>query len=580
MPKSTAFYNSLNNRANRPSSIQCVKHEKRHRCATIAAMSHAPPQEPVEPTRAAPPTDAGTPVPTLGQSAGVLALGNLASRVLGLLRELVISWIFGAGGPVSAFRIAAQVPTLLYDFLIGGMLSAALVPVLSTYANDRRAFAHLVSSLIIVFAAVLMLLVIALEIWAEPLAGVLAAGFELTNPEMLDLTVQLLRWTAPAVWLFCMAGLLTATLYARQRFTFPALATAVYNLGLVITAPLLAPIVGIYALAAGILIGATAQIALMAIDLRRAGVALRLPWKKHPDLPDAGPALGQILRLYAPIALGMVVSLGQIALDRRLATGTTEQSVAWMANATTLQQLPLGLISVAIALAALPQLSRYFAAGNDLAFRHTLGQGLRMVMLLLAPAAVALWLLGQPLIELVFQHGRFLPEDTVQVAAALNIYVIGMVFAGIDFPLNYAFYARKNTLLPALVGVASVGVYVVTAYALLDRLGFLGLVWADTAKQAAHALVMCFFLIRRVGSLHADILRGASQIGLACAILAGVLWGVDATLAALGLVGLLKNALLLVLGGSLGLLAYGATLAALGMQEIYAVTRLLRKFTP
>jgi putative peptidoglycan lipid II flippase len=509
---------------------------------------------------------------SLGQSAGILALGNLASRVLGLARELVISWIFGASGQVSAFRVAAQVPTLLYDFLIGGMLSAALVPVLSTYAANRREFVQLVSALATVFALALALLVIVLQVFAEPLAGLLAAGFHLTNPDLLDLTVQLLRWTAPAVWLFCVAGLLTATLYALQRFTFPALATAVYNLGIVAAAPLLAPIIGIYALAVGILVGALAQISIMAWDLRRAGIVARPMWAwRHP-------ALGQMLRLYAPIAAGMVVSLGQIALDRRLATGTAEQSVAWMANATTLQQMPLGLVSVAIALAALPQLSRFYAAGDEEAFGRTLGQGLRMVLLLIAPAAVALWFLGQPLIELIFQHGRFHAADTVQVTAALHIYLIGMVFAAVDFPLNYAFYARKNTLLPALVGVASVGVYVVVAFALLDRLGFLGLVWADTAKQGAHALLMSAFLVWRVGYLRVGLRRSLAQIGAACLVLTGALWGVDVTLHALGVTGQLKNGLWLVLGGSLGILGYGVTLSILGMREVHEVVKFARKF--
>lgn len=542
-------------------------------------MSQQPLDGPATPTGAIAATPPATPEPpapepTLGSSAGVLALGNLASRVLGLLRELVISWIFGAGGAVSAFRVAAQVPTLLYDFLIGGMLSAALVPVLSSYAANRREFSQLVSALITLFALVLALLVLLLELLAAPLAGLLAAGFRTTNPEMLDLTINLLRWTAPAVWLFCMAGLLTAMLYALQRFTFPALATAVYNLGLVATAPLLAPIIGIHALAAGILVGALAQVLIMRWDLQRAGIRVRLAWPRHH------PALGKMLRLYLPIAAGMVVSLGQIALDRRLATGTAEESVAWMANATTLQQMPLGLISVAIALAALPQLSRYYTAGDEVAFRRTLGQGLRMVWLLIAPAAIALWFLGQPLIELIFQHGRFEARDTVQVVAALNIYLLGMICAAIDFPLNYAFYARQNTLLPALVGVISVGVYVIVAFALLQTLGFLGLVWADTAKQAAHAFIMLGLLVWRVGPLARGTGRGMIQVGLACLVLAGALWGVQLVLGALGFTGLLGNALWLVLGGGLGLAVYGGTLAFLGVPEIHALRNLLARFLP
>ena len=130
-----------------------------------------------------------------------------------------------------------------------------------------------------------------------------------------------------------------------------------------------------------------------------------------------------------------------------------------------------------------------------------LGRGLRTVLLLILPAAVGLWLLGEPITRLIFEHGRFQSTDTIQVVSALNIYLVGMLFAAIDFPLNYAFYARNNTMGPALVGVFSVAAYVLIAFALLDGLGYRGLIWADSAKQATHALVMLLLLTWRVGRL-------------------------------------------------------------------------------
>jgi putative peptidoglycan lipid II flippase len=499
----------------------------------------------------------------LARSAGVLSLGNAASRVLGLVREMVIAYYFGASGQVSAFRVAAQVPTLLYDFLIGGMLSAALVPVLSDYARtrSRREFMGLVGVLLGVFTAVLALIVILLEIAAPQIAYLLAGGLDAFDPTLLPLTTRLIRIVAPAVWLFSLAGLITAVLYALERFTFPAIATAVYNLGIVIAAPLLADRLGVTSLAIGIVAGSAAQVSLMAWDMRRAGVEVRLSFNfRHP-------ALRRILLLYLPIAAGLVVSLFQIGLDRRLASSTGAQSIAWMANATTLQQLPLGLISVAIALASLPRLSQHFAAGDEGAYRRTLGRGLRMVLFLIVPAAVGLWLLGEPVTRLLFQRGSFTAADTEAVVAALNIYVIGMVFAAVDFPLNFAFYARNNTLLPALVGVASVGIYMVVAFALLERLGYLGLVWADSAKQAGHAGIMLLLLYWRVGPLDAGLIRALGQIGLgaACmALLIGLLnrWLVPA-LPVSGLGTLLQIA---VAGGA-GLLAYGLVTYLTGLPE-------------
>ncbi len=440
--------------------------------------------------------------PSFARSALLLSIGNIASRVLGLVREMVIARTFEPR-LVGVFTVASQVPTLLYDLLIGGMLSAALVPVLSAYTQqDRREFIRLVNLLLTLFAALLALLVLLL-LWTAPtITWLLAGGFDATDPQLLALTTTLIRLITPSIWLFGIAGVLTAILYALQRFTWPALATALYNLGIVLAAPLLAQRLGIHSLIVGILIGSGFQCLLMGWDLRQAGLPFR------PDFDWRHPALRKILALYLPIAAGLVVTLFQVGLDRRLASGISAESIAWMRYATTLQQLPLGLISVAISLAALPRLSQYFAARQEDEYRQTLGRGLRMVLLLIAPAAVALWLLAAPVTRLIFQHGPSSLRDTEQIVQALHIYLIGMLFAAIDFPLNYAFYARNNTLLPAIVGVISVGVYIVTAFTLLQSWGYLGLVWADTAKQASHALIMIGLLRWRVGPLAAQVSRG------------------------------------------------------------------------
>lgn len=452
--------------------------------------------------------------PSFARSALLLSIGNIASRVLGLVREMVIARTFEPK-LVGVFTVASQVPTLLYDLLIGGMLSAALVPVLSAYAQgDRREFVRLVNVLITLFTCLLALLALLL-LWAAPtVTWLLAGGFDATDPQLFALTTTLIRLVTPAIWLFGMAGVLTAVLYALQRFTWPALATALYNLGIVLAAPLLAPQIGVTSLIVGILLGSALQCGLMAWDLQRAGLAVRLSFDwRHP-------ALRKIMTLYLPIAAGLLVTLFQVGLDRRLASGISAESIAWMRYATTLQQLPLGLISVAISLAALPRLSQYFAARQEAEYRQTLGRGLRMVLLLIAPAAVGLWLLAAPVTRIIFQHGQSSLQDTEQIVQALHIYLIGMLFAAIDFPLNYAFYARNNTLLPAIVGVISVGVYMVTAFTLLHRWGYLGLVWADTAKQASHALIMLALLRWRVGPLAAQVGHGLFYVTVGASAMA------------------------------------------------------------
>jgi putative peptidoglycan lipid II flippase len=508
----------------------------------------------------------------LARSALLLSIGNIASRLLGLVRETVIARTFPLA-QVSAFTVASQVPTLLYDFLIGGMLSAALVPVLSDYAGrGRQEFTRLVSLLVTIFFLLLALLTVALYLLAPQVADLLTLFDE--QDATLLLTTQLIRQISPAIWLFSMAGLLTAILYALRRFTWPALATALYNLGIVVAAPLLAPQIGIASLVVGILAGAAAQFALMGWDLYRVGLPLRPTWQwRHP-------ALRRILWLYAPIAFGLVVSLFQIGLDRRLASGTAAESIALMRYATTLQQLPLGLISVAIALASLPRLSQVYAAGNQLAYREILGRSLRTVLLLVLPAAVLLWLLGAPIARLLFGRSELTAADLAAVVAALRIYLIGMLFAAVDFPLNYAFYARHNTLLPAAVGVVSVGVYLVVAFALLQPLGYLGLVWADSAKQASHALIMVAMLYWRVGPLEARVGRGILQMvgaALAMALLVMLL---------LRVVGeswpqhWLFNLLYLAIIGGGSTVFYGVLLHYLGVTEVAQLQRQIRARLP
>jgi putative peptidoglycan lipid II flippase len=522
-------------------------------------MNESQPLTSVEETPAPPPGLAG--------SATLLAIGSAASRVLGLGREVMIAALFGATGEVSAFRTASQIPVLLYDFLIGGMLSAALVPVMSHSAQrgNRADFGRLVGTLAAILSVVLLVLIVLLELLAPQLAWLLAGGLYAFDPALLDLTVRLLRLALPVVWFMCMAGLATAALFALERFSFPALATSIYNLVVLLVAPVLAARLGVAALVVGMLVGTAAQMVIMAMDLWRARVRvqLRLDWQH--------PALRQIIRLYLPIAAGVVVSLLQVGLDRRLANSTQPESVAWMANATTLQQMPLGLISVAISMAALPRLSQYFAQGDEANYRSTLGRGLRMVLLLIVPSAMLLWTLGEPLIRILFERNLFTPADTTQVAAALNIYVVGMLFAAIDYPLNFAFYARHNTRLPALIGVISAGFYVLAAWALLAPLGYLGLVWADTAKQIGHMVIMLALIHWQVGMRGELFGPGALWIGLAGLGAGAVMWSLAQALDNLLAPGLGHDLLLLVIAGGGGVMAYALILSWARLPELATV---------
>ena len=448
------------------------------------------------------------PVETAGSglvgAAAIIGIGNVASRILGLVRETVIAYLFGATGYVSVFRVAATLIQTLYDFLVGGMVSAALVPVFSDFAardaSHKDELWRVASVVINVLAIALASAVLVLEIFAPQLVWILGSGYD---PALQDAAVQMVRLVLPAVFFLGMSGVVTGLLYSLKRFTFPAFTTAAYNLGIVVVALALSPVFGITSLIVGILIGAASQIVLQLPGLRDMRYRFAIDFQH--------PALRRILRLYVPVVAGLSISVVGVAIDRNLASHTGAQSLAWMQDATTLTQLPLGLVATAISFAILPTLSSQYSVSsiqttehrtpNTDHFQATLAFGIKLVVLLILPAATGLFVLAHPIVGLLFEHGAFTPNDTLMTATALRFYLIGLPFAAIDQPLVFAFYSRKNTLAPNLVAFAGVAIYLVVALALVQSLGMIGLVIANSAQLTGHALIMLWLTQTRLGGL-------------------------------------------------------------------------------
>lgn len=498
--------------------------------------------------------------------AAYLALGSLAGRILGLLREITITRLFGQTGLVSAFTVASQIPIMLHDLIVGGYVSAAFIPVLtSRHEQDSpAAFGRLVSALLFVMGVVLLLTATVMVLGAPWLVRWMAGGFAQHDPALLDLTSGLVRMMGPVLWLTGMAGILNAILYAMRRFAWPAVANALFNLGIVAIAPFLADTMGVHALVLGLWAGIGLQALILASDLGRARISLRRTiW--HPGLRE-------ILWRYLPIVLGLLVSQIQIFADRRLASGTGVSSIAWMRTGTTLQQLPLGLITISAGLATLPILSRAFDRGDMAEYRSRLLQGLSYVALLMVPVLLFMAVLGEPLIRLLFLRGEFTEGDVGQVLAATRVYLLGAFFAAMDHLLNNAFYARKNTVLPTVVGIGSVVLYFLAALSLMPALNYMGLVWADTLKHTGHMLVM-LVLVCRYGFEHWRDLPKAlgpllAKITLAAGLATVVVWGGQTSLAPWLPPSFWSDLITVGVSGTVGLLVYGIGLRVLQVPEL------------
>lgn len=510
------------------------------------------------------------------QAAGLISLGNIASRMLGLVREMVKSGMFGAGPSVSALNAAIRLPTTMYDLLVGGMISSALVPVFSEYTSpERRAelwrLLSLLTGIVTLIGSIFLLLG---EIFAPQLIWLMAGGLA---PADQALATELLRMVFPALLFLNLAGVLSAALYALRRFTFPAFTAAIFNASLVGMALLLGQWWGVRSMALGLVVGSVLQVALQLPGLRDA--RFHLTWNlRHP-------ALGRIGQLYLPVLLGLIVdNLLSVVLSYHLASRIGGSAIAWMEYAAQIIQFPLGMVVAAISLAILPTLSRQAVDPDPSLFRATLARGLRLVLFLILPATAGLLTLSVPVVALIFEHRAFTPADTLAVAEALRCHLPGLLFAAVDQVLIFAFYARKDTLTPALVGLGTTVLYALTAVSLAAA-GVLTLpllVLINSGKWMAHALTMLYLTHRRLGGLGAHGIWGLlGRVTVASAALAATTWALRQSIEAIVGLGLPGELLLVGGAGGAGLAVYFLVSMALGVEELHllraALTDALRK---
>jgi putative peptidoglycan lipid II flippase len=496
-------------------------------------------------------------------AAAVIALGNILSRVLGLVREQTIAATFGATAGTDAYVVARTVAITLYDLLVGSVITAAFVPVFVQYAGDKRQLWRIVSSIFSLAVLALSLAAAILAVFPEALATALASGFP---DEQRELTARLLRLALISVVFQGLAGVLTSVLYALDRFTIPAFGAAIYNAGIIAAVLLLQDTLGVDALVFGLVLGALAQFLLQAAGLGSF-------WKHfRPRLSLGDPAVRRVLALYGPVAAGMVVTIIGYGIDTNLASRLEPGSLSAKLYATTLIQFPLGLIGLATSFAILPTLSR-FALGegqNSEGYREALLFGFKVILLLMLPITTGLIALANPAIGLLFERGAFHSGDTALTAAILIGFAPQLPFTAIDYLLIAAFYARQNTATPVTIGVVSVVIYLVAALALIGPFGIVGLAMADAIKNSAHGLILLVLLRRALPDL-----RLWEGLGPFClrVILAALLMGLAAWWAwpTLSGVGTLPG-LIVATAGAAGL--YFVLLRLLRVPEAVAVVGL------
>jgi putative peptidoglycan lipid II flippase len=501
----------------------------------------------------------------IARAATLTSIGSLSSRVIGLLREVVKAAFFGNRQAASAYELASNLPSSVYDQLVGGMLSSALVPTFSAIAAQesdarRREFGALLGALIGLFSTLLVAVVALLWLLAYPLA--IFRGGPAQNAEQL---AGLYRLTFPAILFMNLSGLLTAALQARRRFGFTAFTATAFNATMILCIVLLEPAIGVNALAVGMLAGSIVQVLIQVPGLRGVPVRISLDWRN--------PGVAQVLRLFMPVAGGLLLSVLAAEASYVVSARIGENGPSTMRYAAQVIQFPLGLIVAAVSTAALPALSS--TSGAE--FKATLANGLRLMLMLIAPASALLWVLAVPVVALLFQRGEFTAQSTLETAAALRAAVPNLLFSAIDIPFIYAFYARRDTRTPTLVGLVSTLAYLLILF-VLSGLGQRGLrsftledlILANSIKTGIDAALMAPLLLRKIGGLRGyGVPVLALKTGLSALATGLVAWGASLALTdILGLESMLNRMLVLSTSALAGMLVFGLFAWLLRIEEL------------
>jgi putative peptidoglycan lipid II flippase len=457
------------------------------------------------------------------------------SRILGFVRDLVIARAFGAGFATDAFFVAFKLPNLLRRLFAEGAFSQAFVPIFAEYKNRRgEQEARLLVDRVAAVLALALFVVALIGVLAAPLIiYVTAPGFAAT-PDKFGLTVDLLRITFPYIFFISLTALAGGILNTYSRFSVPAITPVLLNLSFIGFALWGAPYFDppVTALAWAVFVGGVAQLALQVPFLARLGLLPRF----RLDFRDEG--VRRILRQMGPAVFG--VSIGQVSLviNMIFASFLVTGSVSWLYYADRLMEFPIGLLGVALGTILLPSLSRHYADRSPQEYSGLLDWGLRLTLLLAAPAAAALALLAVPLVATLFHYGAFDAADVFATRRAVLAYSLGVIGLVMVKVLAPGFYARQDIRTPVKIAIVTLALTQVMNFAFIWPLQHAGLALAIGLGACINAALLLRGLLRR------DIYRPQPgwpvfllKLAIAVYIMGAMLWlasGADASWLAMG----------------------------------------------
>lgn len=506
---------------------------------------------------------------------GILTVGGwtMVSRVLGFLRDVLLADLLGAGPVADAFFLANKLPNLFRRLFGEGAFNAAFVPgftgLLTTDGPAAaRAFAE---QAIAVMTFWLLGLTALAEIFMPQLMSVYAAGFVGDAPKFA-LVVDIGRITFPYMPLICLAALLGGVLNGLDRFAAAAAAPVLYNvvsIGAMLWLPRYVPTVG-HAAAWGVSVSGIAQLALLYWAVRRSGMRLAIP------RPRLTPQMRTLFRRMAPGLLGAGVIQLNLAVDAFISSLLPAGTVSVIYYADRINQLPLGVIGAAVGTALLPTLSREVSGATPQRAVATLNRAIEYALMLTLPAALALTVVPDPIVRVLFGRGAFTTADALRSSQSLATYAVGLPAFVLVKVLVPAFFARGDTKSPVWTGLTSVGVNLAANFALMVPLQHMGPPLASSIAAWFNVALLAILLHRR-GHMAGDGLLWRHLAGMAAAglVMCPVLWGLEHTLYAAWSGSALGRVTALAIIVAAGMASYGAAGQLLGGFDLREAARLL-----
>lgn len=458
----------------------------------------------------------------IARAAGILGSATMLSRVMGMVRDMVVSRLFGAGLATDAFFAAFQIPNMLRRFFAEGALTSAFVPTFSATLTNRgdekaRELANTCFTLLTIVMAVITLAGI---LFSPVIVGLMFPGFK-AEPGKFELTILLNRLMFPYIFFISLVALCMGILNTLRHFFTPAISTVFLNISMILAALCLRGFfeVPITALAVGVLIGGCIQLIMQLPVLWSKGFPLK------PDFNFSSPEIRSIAMLMLPSVFGVGVYYLNIAVSAILASLLPQGSVSYLYYAQRLFEFPQGIFTVSVAQAVLPSMSRQAAAGDVAGMKETVSFGVRLTLFITIPAMAGLMVCSTPIFSLIFMGGAFDYGTVVNSAVALLYYSVGLSFVALTRVLVPVFYALKDTKTPVITALIAFIINLCLSLALMGPLKHGGLALATTLSAFCNMLMLLWLLRRKIGSFGGNgIMLTALKSSAAAIPMAAVVW--------------------------------------------------------